>query len=106
MDLRELLAFISRENQRLQDRHTDLDENIAPLVQTIKLNEEVGELCDAVLAYDSFQRSEKLDEFEEQDLDDELADVLITSLLLADMMDVDVEEALENKIETVEKRHE
>lgn len=72
----------------------------------MKLNEEIGELCDSVLAYDSLQRSEKLVVFEEQDIDEEVADVIITTLLLADTIDVDIEVALENKIKAVEERYE
>jgi NTP pyrophosphatase (non-canonical NTP hydrolase) len=63
-------------------------------------------LCDSVLTYDSLQRSEKLDDFAERDIEDEFADVIITALLLADTIDVDIEVALENKIEVIEERQE
>ncbi|WP_231182850.1 MazG-like family protein [Haladaptatus sp. DYF46] len=106
METDELLKFISQENDRLRAYHSGLDEDNAPLIQTVKLNEEIGELCDTVLAYDSLQRSKKLAEFEEQEIEDEVADVIITTLLLADSIDVDIEEALENKINAVEERYE
>lgn len=106
MDIEELLEFVSEENQRLRNYHAELDENNALLSQTVKLNEEIGELCDSVLAYKSLQRSEKLEEFDEKDIEDELADVIITVLLLADTIDTDIETALENKIKTVEERYE
>lgn len=106
MEIDELLEFISQENDRLRAYHSGLDADNAPLIQTVKLNEEIGELCDSVLAYDSLQRSKKLAEFEEQEIEDEVADVIITTLLLADSIDVDIEEALENKINAVEERYE
>lgn len=106
MKMDELLAFVSRENARLREYHEGLDETRAPVLQTVKLNEEVGELCDSVLAFDSFQRAEKLDAFDEADVAEELADVLITTLLLADSVDVDVERALASKIEVLEQRYE
>lgn len=105
MEMDELLEFTSQENERLRAYHSGLDEDNAPLIQTVKLNEEIGELCDSILAYDSLQRSEKLVVFEEQDIDEEVADVIITTLLLADTIDVDIEVALENKIKAVEERY-
>jgi NTP pyrophosphatase (non-canonical NTP hydrolase) len=106
MELNQLQEFIARENQRLQKHHTGLDAENAPLVQTVKINEEIGELCDTVLAYDSLQRTEKLDEFGKTDIEDEVADVIITTLLLAETVGIDIESALEEKIERIEKRYE
>ena len=106
MKMDELLEFISQENNRLRAYHSGLDEDNAPLIQTVKLNEEIGELCDSVLAHDSLQRSEKIAEFKEQDIEDEFADVMITILLLADSIDVDIDVALENKINAIEERYE
>lgn len=106
MDLDELLEFIASENRRLHEYHSELTDETAVLSQTVKLNEEIGELCDSVLAFHSLQRDEKLETFEEEDIGDEVADVLITALLLADTMEIDVENALENKVRAVENRYE
>lgn len=77
-------------------RGSDLDEESATPVQTVKLNEGTGELCEAPPAADSFQR---------QDRTNELADVLIATLL-ADAVGVDTETALENRADAVEGRYE
>lgn len=106
MDLDELLSFVSTENERLREYHSRLDEENVLLSQTVKLNEEIGELCDSVLAYDSLQRSEKLEVFEEQDLEDEVADVVITTFLLADTIDMDIGAALERRADAIETRYE
>lgn len=105
MDLAMLQSFVAVENERLYEYY-DLGPDEAPLAQTVKLNEEVGELCDSVLGYRSLQRAEKLERFDERDMDDEFADVIITAFLLADSVGVDVGSALERKIEAVEDRYE
>lgn len=105
MDLATLQSFVAAENERLYEYY-DLGPDEAPLAQTVKLNEEVGELCDSVLGYRSLQRAEKLAGFDERDMDEEFADVIITAFLLADSVGVDVESALEAKIAAVEDRYE
>lgn len=59
-----------------------------------------------MLGFHALQRTEKIEDFSEQDVGGEVADVIITTLLLAETIDIDVESALENKIEAVEKRYE
>jgi NTP pyrophosphatase (non-canonical NTP hydrolase) len=74
------------------------------LARTIKLTEELGELCQEVLAHCSLQRKQKLEDYSKESLSEEFADVLITALLLAKSMDVNVEKALEEKIQKINKR--
>ena len=63
--------------------------------RVIKLNEEVGELCEAVLhENDSNQRNKE----REIDLDSELADVLICTLLLAQSRDTDIWTEVDKKL--------
>lgn len=69
-----------------------------------KLTEEVGELAGEVLAYEGKQRAEKLAARDKDALGDEVADVLICTLLLAESMGVDVDEALQRKIAKVDQR--
>lgn len=52
------------------------------------------------------QRKQKLDNHNKDNLSEEFADVIITTLLLAKAMNVDIEKALERKIEKVNKRYE
>jgi len=106
MEIERLLAFVARENRRLRETHSTLEEGNATLVQAIKLNEELGEFCDSVLAYHALQRDGRPEEFEAAKLENEFADVLVATLLLADSLDIDVETALERKVELVERRYE
>jgi NTP pyrophosphatase (non-canonical NTP hydrolase) len=71
--------------------------------RTIKIGEEYGELCDAVLASVGDQRKDKL--IEPQHLEGEFADVVITAFLLAKAMDVDMPKALAEKIEKIKAKH-
>lgn len=64
--------------------------------RVIKLNEEVGELCEAILTeFDSNQRQKD----KEIDLDSELADVIICTLLLAQNREKNIWEEIEKKVD-------
>jgi len=100
-----LLEFVETEDERLKKYYggcSDREKRI--LARTVKLAEEVGELCNEVLAHNSLQRKQKLDNHNKESLSEEVADVLITALLLAKSMDVDVEAAIEKKMKKINGR--
>ncbi len=101
-----MLKFIEIEDRRLQDRFNYNDKEKRILARTVKIAEEVGELCNEVLASNKLQRKEKLDGHGRKELEEEFADVLFTTLLLAKTMDIDMEKAMEEKIKKVNKRYE
>ena len=106
MNLKDLLKFIETEDKRLKKYYggyTDREKRI--LARTVKLSEELGELCSAVLAFNSMQRKEKLDGYDAENLSEEFADVLITVLLLAKAIDIDIEKALDKKINKINGRY-
>jgi NTP pyrophosphatase (non-canonical NTP hydrolase) len=106
MQLKDLTKFIKKEDKRLREYYGNYkDEEKRILARTVKLTEELGELCDEVLSFNSMQRKEKLDKHNINNLSDEFADVIITTLLLAEVMDVDIEKALKGKIEKIDKRY-
>ncbi len=51
------------------------------------------------------QRKQKLKNLDKENLHGEFADVIITTLLLAKAMNIDIEKALEKKIEKINKRY-
>jgi len=107
MEFNDLKKFIKIEDKRLRGRFGNYkDEEKRILARTVKLGEEFGELCDEVLGYNSFQRQEKLDNRDAENLGEEFADVMITILLLAEVMGIDVEKSLESKINKINKRYE
>ena len=106
MDLKDLLKFIETEDGRLKKYYggyTDQEKRIR--ARTVKLSEALGELCNAVLAFNSMQRKEKLDRYDAENLSEEFADVIITALLLAKAMDIDIEKALDKKINKINGRY-
>lgn len=80
------------------------EEEQAILIQTVKLNEEVGELCNDILSILQLQRASKLQHFEKKNIYQEFADVLITLLQLAEYANVDLERATKEKLQIIKKR--
>ena len=106
MDFKNLLQFIKTEDERLKKYYggyTDEEKRI--LARTVKLSEELGELCNAVLAFNSMQRKEKLENYDSENLSEEFADVIITTLLLAEVIGIDIEKSLEQKIKKINDRY-
>lgn len=75
------------------------------LTKTVKLNEEVGELCNDILSVLRLQRKSKLDKFDKRHIYQEFADVIITTMQLAAVTHVDMERALNDKLKTIEDRY-
>ena len=102
----ELLKFIDEQDKKLLKYfpNSTLQEEI--LSRTAKLTEEVGELAGEVLASKGSQRKEKLENHNNESLEGEFADVVITTLLLAKTMNVDIKKSLKEKIGKIEKRFE
>jgi len=103
MTLEELKEIIKWETDRLtKARPGSKRDHI--FWATLKLPEEVGEVAEQVLASEGFQRQPKLDAYEKKDFKHEIADVILVTMILAERLGIDVEEALKEKIEIVEKR--
>ena len=74
------------------------------LAKTVKLSEEVGELCNDVLGILKLQRKSKLDKFDKDNIYQEFADVVISVMSLASSAGVDLERAIKDKLLKIEKR--
>lgn len=74
------------------------------LAKTVKLNEEVGELCNDILSILKLQRKSKLERFKKSNIYQEFADVIIATLSLASISGVDVERALNDKLNKLENK--
>ena len=104
MDFEEMNGFLRQENERLLDSLPGLSEDNIALAQSVKLSEEVGELGTAVL--DAHQLQRPREETTDKELAMEIADVLITAMLLGETLGVDIEQALEQKMERIDTRYE
>jgi NTP pyrophosphatase (non-canonical NTP hydrolase) len=107
MYIKKLSEFIDIENERLKLYYNkDMDSEKLILAKTVKLTEEVGELSEEVLKHCSLQRKEKMEKHNPDNLGEEFADVIISTMLLANSMNVDLEVALQNKIKKINDRYE
>jgi NTP pyrophosphatase (non-canonical NTP hydrolase) len=105
MKFDELLEFIDKQGEKIEKHYEEnADKEKKILRRAVKLNEEVGEFCSEILSSLNYQRKEKLQDYKTEKLNDEFADVLITTLLVAWSLDIDIEKALENKIEKILNR--
>lgn len=107
MELKDLLQFIKTEDERLiKFRGKSSSQRERSLSRTVKLMEELGELCNEIVAFNNDQRKEKQINYKKENLEEEFADVVITALLLAETLDIDIESALKEKIKKINKRYE
>jgi len=104
MITKELHNIILLIDSKLRDISKDISDKESIYARSIKLNEEVWELMSLVLANYWDQRDEKLLDFSKEKLGHEFADVIITTLLLAKSMDIDINESLVSKLIKIKER--
>ena len=100
--LQEKVAILARGQNFDYTLNTPREKEI--LTKTVKLNEEVGELCNDILGILRLQRKAKLDHFDKRNIYQEFADVLITLMQLASSANVDLDRAVTDKIKTISVR--
>ena len=105
MTLTQLRKFISKEHKRMVEKWSKgQDQKQRTLYRTIKLSEEVGEVCEEILSFSCQQRKQKIRKKNNQALAEELADVIIVALLLSENLELDIWQAIDKKIEKINKR--
>ncbi|MDO8269672.1 MAG: MazG nucleotide pyrophosphohydrolase domain-containing protein [Candidatus Levybacteria bacterium] len=106
MDIKSLQLRINELNAKAKPHYKLYSqEEKEILTKTIKLNEEVGELCNDILSVLKLQRKSKLDKFDKRNFYEEFADVIITTMQLAAVARVDIERALNDKLLKIEHRY-
>jgi len=103
MEMKELLQFIELKDARVKKYWGCEDIHKHVLARTVKLNEETGELAKEILRQTSYLRKPQLEIL--PNTPEECADVIITALLIARALDIDIEKALACKIEKINKRY-
>lgn len=104
MDLKALEEKIKLLNTPKVDYTLNTPREKEILARTVKLNEEVGELCNDILSILKLQRRAKLERFDRRNVYQEFADVLITLIQLAVSANVDLERAVNDKLKTIAER--
>ena len=103
-NLQERLKQLAAHSQISYKLRTPQEQEI--LSRTVKLNEEVGELCNDILSILKLQRKAKLENFDKRNVYQEFADVIMTTIQLANAANVDIERAIEDKLKKVEQKYE
>ena len=75
------------------------------LTKTVKLNEEVGELCNDILSVLKLQRRAKLEKFDKRNFYEEFADVIITTIQLTQAAGVNIDRAVGDKLKKIEEKY-
>jgi len=105
MEIKEITDFIDRTLNKgrypVSKWYSDRERVFA---QMIKISEETWELSEQVLWSFWWQRVEKKDKVSQEKLENELADVIFSTVRLARLMDLDIEELLAKKMEILKVR--
>lgn len=105
MDFKELEKKVKEITKRTQPDYSIKSKREQEiLAKTVKLSEEVGELCNDVLGILKLQRKSKLDNFDKENIYQEFADVVISLMSLASSAGVDIERAIHDKLKMIEMR--
>lgn len=105
MDLKVLQERIKANSKLTPSYKISTLEEQEILARTVKLNEEVGELCNDILAVLKMQRKSKLEKFDKRNFYEEFADVLLSTMQLANAAHVDVERAVHDKMKKIEEKY-
>src|SRR3989344_1451161 len=95
--LQEKIKLLNEKTRPQYKLYSPIEKEI--LTKTVKLNEEVGELCNDILSI------LKLQNFDKRNMYEEFADVIITAMQLAIAAGVDVERAVGDKLKKIEGRY-
>ncbi len=106
MLLSELQSILKKKEKELRVKFVSLTKKEKDiLAKTVKLQEEVGELANDVLATLSLQRESKLRKFNKTNLYQEFADIIISLAALANILEVDLTRAVRSKLRKILKEY-
>jgi len=99
----EITNFVEQEQQRIINKFgAKLPKEKRTLLRTVKLMEEMGELCNQILYLENEQRKDK-ENISSVGL--EMADIFIVLLLLAKNLNIDLFAATQQKINILKERY-
>ena len=98
MNIDDLVAEYAKISATLNKKWPLKDGQQRIFARTMKIVEELGELSDEILTSMNLQRNSKIAAFSQQNIEDEFADVLASLILLANELEIDVEEVMRRKI--------
>ena len=105
MEIKEINHFIESEIKRLEAYYSDRDSKELEMAMGFKMIEEIGELFEQLLKHKGYQRKDKLNNYNEEELKKEFADVIFTVLIMAKKFNIDIEDAIKIKMDEIKKRN-
>lgn len=105
MEIKELNDFAQWENNRIETMTGKSNEELVhPSIS--KIAEEYGEFVNEFLKSQGIQRKEKLKDPEttKKEMHEEFADLILVSFLVANRLNINIEEELKKKMEKVKLR--
>lgn len=106
MTLQKLTSEYKKIANFINDRWPLKNKEQRIFARTMKVVEELGELSDEILTSMNLQRKSKIAKFSQQNVEDELADVMASIILLANELEIDLEKVMKKKIEFTRERFE
>ncbi len=103
-NINDLKIFIKNIREYITPKMPTRDDQTSILIAAIKIQEELGELSNEILKHFKHQRDEKLDQNSLKHLQLEMADVVLSTFMLAQEMNIDIEEALNEKMSIIQQR--
>lgn len=104
MTIDELVAEYTAISQTLNSKWPLHNQDHRTFARTMKIVEELGELSDEILTSMNLQRDSKIQEFSEQNIKDEFADVLGSLILLGIELNIDITTVMKRKIALTRQR--
>ncbi len=102
MELKQIQNFIETDYLKWNTYFKNQDKKTEAFAIMLKISEETGELAREVLRSFGYANQKRLNE--PSQLDSELADVIINTVLLARCLDIDVPLALQRKMEMIKEK--
>jgi NTP pyrophosphatase (non-canonical NTP hydrolase) len=106
MTLKQLTTEYQKIANFINDRWPLKNKEQRIFARTMKLVEELGELADEILTSMNLQRESKIAKFSQENVEDELADVMASVILLATELEIDLDKVMEKKIKYTRERFE
>jgi len=105
MNTEKIIKFIKDEDKRQRQYYPSDSIDKEVFARAVKLIEEVGEFFDYILKISYLQRKQKDAKYKKRGLEGEFADIIITSLLLAKALNINVDKSIQNRILEIENRY-
>ncbi len=101
MEIKELKEFAKETEDKFIRYYNKTKEELIPF-HALKIGEEAGELFEQVLNHHNIQRKEKT--INKEKMGEEIADVLLAAIVLAQSLNIDIEKELDNKMKKNRER--